>query len=155
MVSNPHSDFTTHSAPCQLSATCQFSSHGLLSGVVLILDIATGTLVDCLRGHAIMVCSIVFMPNGKGLVSCSQENAFNYWEFNAALSNTHETGGQFSRRMQEFMGHRDIVVPAVILHDGQWIVSSLHDCTVQFWDRHGCMHLTLQGHHSYGTRLSL
>ena len=25
MVSNPHSDFTTHSAPCQPSATCQFS----------------------------------------------------------------------------------------------------------------------------------
>jgi len=27
MVSNPHSDFTTHNAPCQPSATCQFSPH--------------------------------------------------------------------------------------------------------------------------------
>ena len=27
MASNPHSDFTTHNAPCQPSATCQFSSH--------------------------------------------------------------------------------------------------------------------------------
>jgi len=27
MASNPHSDFTTHNAPCQPSATCQFSPH--------------------------------------------------------------------------------------------------------------------------------
>ena len=123
--------------------------------VVCIWDIATGTLVDRLIGHDAMVLSVAFMPDGKGLVSCSQDHTLKYWELSASLRGTHETGGQFSKCMRDFIGHRSTVTCVAISHDGQWITSCSTDCGVQFWDKHGHTHLTLQGHHSVGTRLSL
>ena len=123
--------------------------------VVRIWDVATRTLVDCLRGHGDSVQSVAFTPDGKGLVSCSRDKTLKYWEFSAALSDAYGTGGQFSKRVLDFTGHRDDVTSVAISHDGQWIVSGSHDRGVQFWDRHGRTHLMLQGHHHTGTRLSL
>jgi len=122
---------------------------------VRIWDIATRTLVHRLKGHAGVVSSIAFTPDGKGLVSCSEDKTLKYWEFSAALSDAHETDEQFSKCTLDFTGHRGGVQSVAISHDGQWIVSSLDDCGVQFWDRHGRTHLMLQGHHDFGTRLSL
>jgi len=123
--------------------------------VVHIWDVETRTLIDCLRGHDSFVNSVAFTPDGKGLVSCSEDKALKYWEFSTALSNTHETGRQFRKCIQDFTGHRGPVYSMAISHDGQWIVSGSKDCGVQFWDRHGYTHLMLQGHHGSGTRLCL
>jgi len=62
------------------------------------------------RGHCDPVYSAAFTPDGKDLVSCSCDKTLKYWELSAASSDTHETGGQFSKRMQGFTGPRDIVV---------------------------------------------
>jgi len=123
--------------------------------VVYIWDIETRTQIDCLRGHDDWVYSVVFTPDGKGLVSCSYDKTLKYWEFSTALSDTHETGRQFSECMQDFTGHRDQVFSVAISHDGQWIVSGSGDRGVQFWDRHGRTHLMLQGHHEFSTWLCL
>ena len=44
--------------------------------IVRIWDVATGTLVDRLRGHGDSVYSVTFTPDGKGLVSGS---LVKYW----------------------------------------------------------------------------
>jgi len=131
----------------------RFVAAGSSYGVVNIWDVETMTLIDSLRGHDDWVYSVAFMPNGKGLVSCSADKTLKYWEISTALSDTHETGRQFSKCMQVFTGHRGAVMSVAISHDGQWIVSGSADCGVQFWDRHGRTHLMLQGHHAGGTPL--
>jgi len=128
---------------------------GSYDTVVRVWDIATGTLVHRLRGHRDSVQSVAFTPDGKGLVSCSSDGKLKYWEFSTTLSDTHETGEQFSKCMLDFTGHRDLVRSVAISHDGQWIVSGSNDESVQFWDRHGRMHLMLQGHHDTGKQRSL
>jgi len=138
-----------------ISPDDRFVAAGSHGTVVRIWDVATRTLVHCLRGHTDSVFSVAFTPDGKGLVSCSKDKTLKYWEFSAALSGAHETGGQFSKCLLDFTGHRDTVLSVAISHDGQWIVSGSVDCGVQFWDRHGRTHLMLQGHHNRGTRLSL
>ena len=139
---------------CMISPDDRFVA-AASGNTVRIWDVATGVLVDCLRGHDAMVWSVAFTHDGKGLVSCSENSMLKYWEFSTALRDTHETGGQFSKCIQDFTGHRGDVNYAAISHDGQWIVSSSADCGVQFWDRHGRTHLMLQGHHDSGTRISL
>jgi len=123
--------------------------------VVHIWDVETRTQVDCLRGHDNWVSEVAFTPDSKGLVSCSRDKTLKYWEFSTGLSDTHETGRQFSKCMQDFTGHRHEVNSVAISHDGQWIVSGSDDHGVQFWDRHGRTHLMLLGHHDSGTRLCL
>jgi len=133
----------------------RFVAAGSFYGDVYIWDVDTGTLIDSLRGHNSWVYSIAFTPDGKGLVSCSADKTLKYWEISTAFRDTHETGRQFSKCLQDFTGHRDHVMSVAISRDGQWIVSGSADRGVQFWDRHGRTHLMLQGHHNYGTQLSL
>jgi len=137
-----------------ISPDDRFVAAGSVDTVVRIWDVATRTLVDRFRGRGHSVQSVAFTPDGKGLVSGSRDKTLKYWEFNASSSGAHETGGQFSKCMLDFTGHRDDVLSVAISHDGQWIVSGSGDCGVQFWDRHGRTHLTLQGHHDSGTQLS-
>jgi len=138
-----------------ISPDDRFVAAGSHDTVVRIWDIATRTLVDRFRGHGDSVQSVAFTPDGKGLVSCSRDKTLKYLGFSVALSGAYETGGQFSKCMLDFTGHRGPVRSVAISHDGQWIVSGSDDCSVQFWDRHGRMHLMLQGHHDSGTWLSL
>jgi len=138
-----------------VSPNDRFVAASSLYGAVNIWDLETTTLIDSLNGHNSWVNSVAFTPDGKGLVSCSADKTLKYWEISTALSDTHETGRQFSKCIQDFTGHRETVMSVAISHDGQWIVSGSADCGVQFWDRHGRTHLMLQGHHDEGTRLSL
>ena len=52
-----------------ISPDARFVAAGSLDTVVRIWEVATGTLVDCLRGHGDSVYSVAFTPNDKGLVS--------------------------------------------------------------------------------------
>ncbi|KIM86312.1 hypothetical protein PILCRDRAFT_39554, partial [Piloderma croceum F 1598] len=51
-----------------------------LDGVVRIWDVATGGLLECLRGHRDSVYSIAFTPDGKGLISGSLDKTLKYWD---------------------------------------------------------------------------
>lgn len=53
---------------------------GSLDTVVRIWDVATGHLVERLRGHRDSVYSVAFTPDGKGLVSGSLDKTLKYWD---------------------------------------------------------------------------
>ena len=48
--------------------------------MVRICDTRTGELLESLRGHKHAVWSVVFTPDGRGLVSGSSDNTLKYWD---------------------------------------------------------------------------
>lgn len=63
-----------------ISPNGQFVAAGSLDTVVRIWDVATGTLLERLRGHRDSVYSVAFTPDGKGLVSGSLDKTLKYWD---------------------------------------------------------------------------
>jgi glucose repression regulatory protein TUP1 len=53
---------------------------GSLDTVVRIWEVATGKLVERLRGHRDSVYSVAFTPDGRGLVSGSLDKTLKYWD---------------------------------------------------------------------------
>jgi general transcriptional corepressor TUP1 len=133
-----------------ISPDARFVAAGSLDTVVRIWDVATGTLVDRLRGHGDSVYSVAFTPDGKGLVSGSLDKTLKYWELNTAMNNARKTGERFGKCVLDFTGHKDYVLSVAISHDGQWVVSGSKDRGVQFWDKNGRAQLMLQGHKNSG-----
>lgn len=70
-----------------ISPNGQFVAAGSLDTVVRIWDVATGMLVERLRGHRDSVYSVAFTPDGKGLVSGSLDKTLKYWDVGALMSN--------------------------------------------------------------------
>ena len=63
-----------------ISPNGQLVAAGSLDTVVRIWDVATGVLVERLRGHRDSVYSVAFTPDGKGLVSGSLDKTLKYWD---------------------------------------------------------------------------
>ena len=147
-----------------ISPNCQFVAAGCLDNVVRIWDLATGVLVDRLRGHRDSVYSVAFMPDGKGLVSGSLDKTLKYWDVSGlANGNTTSSTPSSSTKKDDksavassssptlcimnFTGHKDYVLSVAVSHDGAWVVSGSKDRGVQFWDAHTAMaQCIFQGH---------
>ena len=55
---------------------------------------ATGVLVEQLRGHRDYVYSVAFTPDGKGLVSGSLDKTLKFWDLSGlSVSNTKRSAG--------------------------------------------------------------
>lgn len=120
---------------------------GSLDHVVRIWDVATGQLIERLRGHRDSVYSVAFTPDGKGLVSGSLDKTLKYWDV-GSLAMGGKGGG---RCTMNFAGHKDYVLSVAVSHDGQWVVSGSKDRGVQFWDSHNAtVQCMLQGHKNSG-----
>ena len=130
-----------------ISPDARFVATGSLDTVVRIWDIATGTLVDCIRGHGDSIYSVALTPDGKGLVSGSLDKTLKYWELNTAIN---QTGERFGKSVLDLTGHKDYVLSVAISHDGQWVVSGSKDRSVRFWDKNGRAQLMLQAHKNSG-----
>lgn len=63
-----------------ISPNGQLVAAGSLDTVVRIWDVASGVLVERLRGHKDSVYSVAFTPDGKGLVSGSLDKTLKYWD---------------------------------------------------------------------------
>jgi general transcriptional corepressor TUP1 len=63
-----------------ISPNGQLVAAGSLDTIVRIWDVATGALVERLRGHRDSVYSVAFTPDGKGLVSGSLDKTLKYWD---------------------------------------------------------------------------
>lgn len=63
-----------------------FVAAGSLDTVVRIWDVATGALLDRLRGHEDSVYSVAFTPDGRGLVSGSLDKTLKFWDINELLN---------------------------------------------------------------------
>ena len=142
---------------------------GSLDTVVRIWDVATGKLIERLRGHRDSVYSVAFTPDGRGLVSGSLDKTLKYWDVRPILrareggaagagkngpgaGGKGDSGGEKgSQCMMNFTGHKDYVLSVAVSHDGKWVVSGSKDRGVQFWDAQTayaqCM---LQGHKNSG-----
>lgn len=70
-----------------ISPNGQYVAAGSLDTVVRIWDVATGHLVERLRGHRDSVYSVAFTPDGKGLVSGSLDKTLKYWDVSALMAN--------------------------------------------------------------------
>jgi glucose repression regulatory protein TUP1 len=69
-----------------ISPNGQLVAAGSLDTVVRIWDVATGSLVERLRGHRDSVYSVAFTPDGKGLVSGSLDKTLKYWDVSGLIS---------------------------------------------------------------------
>lgn len=158
-----------------ISPDAKFVAAGSLDTVVRIWEVATGQLVERLKGHRDSVYSVAFTPDGKGLVSGSLDKTLKYWDVRPLMRNSDPktpsgsgpsgaglvkekemsvaggAGGGGSQCTMNFVGHKDYVLSVAVSHDGKWVVSGSKDRGVQFWDAQTAVaQCMLQGHKNSG-----
>ncbi|KAF8503972.1 WD40-repeat-containing domain protein [Gautieria morchelliformis] len=181
--SPPHLSLTTHGpftphhtqlwdidTKCILSIfdhhkpTLDFSPDGHLIvysswDTVHVWNLETGQLVECLMGHTEGVSSVVFTPNGEGLVSGDENGSLKYWDLEPLLSSMQrgalmqssevglqEAGSASGKSVQN---EGAAVHSVAVSHDNQWVELGSPDQSVRFWDLHtGEEQLILHGHKS-------
>lgn len=151
-----------------ISPDASLVAAGSLDSIVRIWDVASGTLLERLRGHRDSVYSVAFTPDGKGLVSGSLDKSLKYWDVsvlasewarskaeNATRKSTPTLSGRsssidrpaISPCTMDFVGHKDYVLSVSVPSDNRWIVSGSKDRCVHFWDaRNASLQFLLQGH---------
>ncbi|MBD3883297.1 hypothetical protein IFO70_16140 [Phormidium tenue FACHB-886] len=95
----------------------------------------TGQCLQTLEGHTSWVWSLIFIANGKHLLSSSYDATIKFWEM--------ETG----KCLKTLEGHQSSVVGIALTPDGKQLASGSFDATIKLWDVETghCTH-TLQGH---------
>lgn len=78
--------------------------------------------VKTLIGHTWVIYGVAITPDGKNIVSCSEDQTIKIWNL--------ETG----ELEKTLIGHRDSVRGIGISYDGQIIVSASSDKTVRLWN---------------------
>jgi glucose repression regulatory protein TUP1 len=92
---------------------------GSLDSVIRIWEVASGKLLDSLRGHRDSVYSVAFTPDGKGIISGSLDKSLKLWDLGTLLhkraSRSRETSLKDTRRsssasisapVRDFIGHK-------------------------------------------------
>ncbi|KAI0322872.1 WD40-repeat-containing domain protein [Amylostereum chailletii] len=96
-----------------ISPDARLVAAGSLDTIVRIWDVATGNLVERLRGHKDSVYSVAFTPDGKGLVSGSLDKTLKYWDVRSVGMKRDQMGGPMTPGKEEknlctmnFTGHK-------------------------------------------------
>jgi len=103
-------------------------------GVLREID-AVDALLAVLSGHADLVCSAAYSPDGKRIVTTSRDRTVRVWDARTGIE------------LAVLSGHDDLVNSAVFSPDGNRIVSASEDKTARIWDAHtGAQLIVLAGH---------
>ncbi|MFO0807852.1 MAG: protein kinase [Gemmataceae bacterium] len=92
------------------------------SGAIRVWDVATGREAITLRGHAKGVDGIQFSPDGRRIVSGSQDRSIKVWDV---------AGG---KELRTYRGHTATVNGVSVSPDGRLLASAGADRTIKLWD---------------------
>jgi glucose repression regulatory protein TUP1 len=154
-----------------ISPRADLVAAGSLDNVIRIWDVASGHLVEMLRGHGNSVYSVAFTPDGKGLVTGSLDKTLKLWDVSHLGGRGGRPGGDRDRGgppsrggkvdpdrkvggtiggspcVMDFIGHKDYVLSVSMSSDSRWVVSGSKDRCVHVWDSNtAVLQLMLQGH---------
>jgi len=98
-------------------AACGYYNSG-----VQVWETVTGRPVLTLKGHSGFVTAVAFSPDGKRIVTTSEDNTLRLWETEAG------------QEVLTLKGHTNIVRSVAFSRDGKRIISGGWDKTVRVWD---------------------
>lgn len=90
--------------------------------IIQLWDVATGQMVQQLKGHTERIASLVFSPDGTRIASASNDRTIKVWDA--------ETGAE----TQTLKGHAERVVNIAYSPDGTTLASASDDGTIKLWD---------------------
>ncbi len=95
--------------------------HNRSNSSINIWNLNTRNTEKTLYGHTNYVKSLVFSPDGKTLISGSQDNTIKMWDI--------KTGSLITT----LEGHTSTVTSLIVTQDGQRIISGSSDCSIRIW----------------------
>ncbi|KAA1477639.1 WD40 repeat-like protein [Dentipellis sp. KUC8613] len=106
-------------------------------GLVQIRLATTNTVLASLNGHTASVGAMTFSPNGKRLITSSDDCTIRVWDLDATTVSS-----------STLTGHSDWVRAVAISSDGSKIASASDDRTVRLWSTGTCTQLLspMEGH---------
>jgi WD40 repeat protein len=91
-------------------------------GEVTLWDSATSQQVWTITGHNHVVESVAYSPDGKWIVSGSDDRSLKIWD------------AESGQETKTFRGHGDMVTSVAFSPDGKRIVSASRDFTIRIWN---------------------
>jgi WD40 repeat protein len=114
---------------------CQENGNNKCSGNLKLWDVMTGREITSLSGHFKNVNAVAISPNGKTLVSGSDDKTIKVWNL------------QTNQLIHTLISHTDAVHSLAISADNKTLVSASDDKTIKVWDlTTGKLIRTLIGH---------
>ena len=119
------------------------STNATRDGLFKLWDVRTGEAIRTFEGHSDRVRSVAFSPDGRSILSGSDDNTLKLWD---AAS---------GRAIRSFQGHSGAVFSVAFSPDGRSVLSGSRDKTLKLWDAASGREIrTFQGHSGWVTSVA-